>query len=258
MKRTGHFQFHAASKCLLLGYEQSSTNDAGATPEVTAMIARGKPASPATSTEESATALVDENPTSGASSERRSAILQVAAELFAEKSIANTTVRDIGEAAGILSGSLYHHFSSKESMVAELLTDYLSAILEDYAEVAATHNDPKERLAGLVRASLAAIDRDPFACAIFQNEHKYLATMPGLGQIANDSEKVQRYWLDAIEDGVSKGQFRKDIPPRVFYAFARDAVWFTVRWYHRGGRYSIDNLADDFMEIFMSGYATKA
>ena len=41
-------------------------------------------------------------------STRRDELLAIAAELFATKGFKNTTVRDIADAAGILSGSLYH------------------------------------------------------------------------------------------------------------------------------------------------------
>jgi AcrR family transcriptional regulator len=53
---------------------------------------------------------------------RREELLAIAAELFAQRGFKNTTVRDIADAAGILSGSLYHHFDSKESMVDEILS----------------------------------------------------------------------------------------------------------------------------------------
>ena len=52
--------------------------------------------------------------------------------LFAEKGFKNTTVRDIADAAGILSGSLYHHFDSKEAMVDELLDSFQTALWEEY------------------------------------------------------------------------------------------------------------------------------
>ena len=45
---------------------------------------------------------------------RREELLQIAGALFAQRGFKNTTVRDIADAAGILSGSLYHHFDSKE------------------------------------------------------------------------------------------------------------------------------------------------
>ena len=44
--------------------------------------------------------------------------------MFAERGLRATTVRDIADSAGILSGSLYHHFSSKEEMVDEVLREF--------------------------------------------------------------------------------------------------------------------------------------
>ncbi|MGC2799024.1 MAG: helix-turn-helix domain-containing protein, partial [Mycobacterium sp.] len=43
---------------------------------------------------------------------RRDELLELAATMFAERGLRATTVRDIADSAGILSGSLYHHFSS--------------------------------------------------------------------------------------------------------------------------------------------------
>ena len=54
-------------------------------------------------------------------SSRRDELLATAGRMFAEQGLRSTTVRDIADAAGILSGSLYHHFDSKESMVDEIL-----------------------------------------------------------------------------------------------------------------------------------------
>ena len=45
---------------------------------------------------------------------RREELLDLAATMFAQRGLRATTVRDIADAAGILSGSLYHHFASKE------------------------------------------------------------------------------------------------------------------------------------------------
>jgi AcrR family transcriptional regulator len=61
---------------------------------------------------------VDDGPRSAAPArDRRAVILARSAELFATRGVAATTVRDIGEAAGLLSGSLYHYFPSKDAIV---------------------------------------------------------------------------------------------------------------------------------------------
>lgn len=65
---------------------------------------------------------------------RRSEILQTAASLIAESGL-RTSLQDIADAAGILPGSLYHHFESKEAILVELLRRY-HADLDRIAEQA--------------------------------------------------------------------------------------------------------------------------
>ena len=52
----------------------------------------------------------------------RQLILQAAAGLFREKGYAAVSLRDIADAVGLKTGSLYYHFDSKESLVEEILT----------------------------------------------------------------------------------------------------------------------------------------
>ena len=75
---------------------------------------------------------------------RRSEILKTAATLIATSGL-RTSLQDIADAAGILPGSLYHHFESKEAILVELLRGY-HADLDRIAERAlARLDDPDPR-----------------------------------------------------------------------------------------------------------------
>jgi AcrR family transcriptional regulator len=54
---------------------------------------------------------------------RRTEILQTAASLIASSGL-RTSLQEIADAAGILPGSLYHHFESKEAILIELIQRY--------------------------------------------------------------------------------------------------------------------------------------
>ena len=62
-----------------------------------------------------------------------------------EEGLPHTTVRDIADAAGILSGSLYHHFDSKESMVDEILSTFQEELFGQYDEILASDDDPRDQ-----------------------------------------------------------------------------------------------------------------
>jgi len=187
--------------------------------------------------------------------DRRELILASAAEMFARKGIGATTVREIADAVGVLSGSLYHHFKSKDAIVAEILGAYLASIRARYAEVLASGKAPAECLHDLVLASLQVARDQPHATAIYQNELHYLREHPLFADVHAAAAEVQRTWLQVIETGAADGSFRDDIPPRVFYRLIRDAVWLSVRWHHPTGSYSTGQLADDVTSIFLDGFA---
>ncbi|OHV04959.1 TetR/AcrR family transcriptional regulator [Mycobacterium talmoniae] len=65
---------------------------------------------------------------------RRTEILQTAAALIASSGL-RTSLQEIADAAGILPGSLYHHFESKEAILVELVRRY-HADLERVGEAA--------------------------------------------------------------------------------------------------------------------------
>jgi len=189
--------------------------------------------------------------------DRREVILSAAAEMFARKGLQATTVRGIAEAVGLFSGSLYHHFPSKDAIVDEVLTRYLDAIRSRYAVVLASGKRPAECLHDLVVTSLEVAEQQPYATAIYQNEAQYLRENPGFRHIQTAAAEIQRTWLRVIEAGVADGSFRGDLPPRVFYRLIRDAVWLSTRWHRPDGSYSTHQLAEDVTSLFLHGFAAS-
>jgi TetR/AcrR family transcriptional regulator, cholesterol catabolism regulator len=187
--------------------------------------------------------------------DRREQILARAGELFAAKGVAATTVREIGNAVGLLSGSLYHYFDSKEAMVDELVSDFLGDLSSSYAAIRAEEDDPRRCLAGLVRVSFHLMAKHSYACHIYQHDFNYLRTLPRFATLDGMAHDAEQVWLDALNEGVKRRQFRDDVDPVVFYRFVRDSIFLAVRWYRPGGRYQVDQLADACITVFMEGYA---
>jgi len=187
---------------------------------------------------------------------RRDEIMGRAAELFARKGIAGTTVRDIGEVTGLLSGSLYHHFRSKHAIVSEILTRYLGEIHARFTAVVERSRSPEETIRGLILETLRVIEENPHPAAIYQNDRRYLRDHGMLDQTTNESRQVRRYWLDAIEAGVTAGIFRDDIPAEIVYRTVRDTLWATVHWPNRGA-YSTEAFAALMVDLFFAGFARE-
>jgi TetR/AcrR family transcriptional regulator, cholesterol catabolism regulator len=190
------------------------------------------------------------------SSERRTELLELAAKLFAERGFRATTVRDIADAAGILSGSLYHHFDSKESMVDEILTSFQEELFGRYEEILARGLGPRETLEAVVTASFESIDRHHDEVAIYQNEAKYLAQFERFGYLRERNKQLRKLWAGILEDGVRAGVFRADLDIELVYRFIRDTVWVAVHWYRPGGGLRADEIARQYLGILLDGIAT--
>lgn len=193
---------------------------------------------------------------SATKSGRRAELLALAASLFAERGTRATTVRDIADAAGILSGSLYHHFDSKESMVDEILRGFLDDLFGRYRVIIDSGLGSRATLEALVTASFEAIDRSHAAVAIYQDEAKHLVGNDRFSYIAERNREFRTLWVSVLESGVADGSFRPDIDIELVFRFMRDTVWVAVRWYRPGGAMTAETVAKQYLAIVLDGLAS--
>ena len=187
---------------------------------------------------------------------RRAELLDIAATLFAERGLRATTVRDIADAAGILSGSLYHHFDSKESMVDEILRGFLDDLFGKYREIVASGLDSRATLEALVTTSYEAIDASHAAVAIYQDEVKHLVANERFTYLSELNTEFRDLWMGVLEAGVKDGSFRADIDVELAFRFLRDTAWVAVRWYRPGGSVTVDTVAKQYLSIVLDGLAS--
>lgn len=189
--------------------------------------------------------------------DRRTEILHHAAALLAEKGINGCTVRGIAEEVGMLSGSLYHHFSSKDEIVAAIVEAYLRELSEGYRERIPADAEPRDRLYHLVLVSLSVADAHRDASRIYQSNREYFSENEIFSEVRRLAQEVHDVWVGLIDEGVRVGALRNDIDTRVFHRFLRDAVFLASRWYRPSRHYPIDALARDTTTVHLDGFANS-
>ncbi|MFJ2512311.1 TetR/AcrR family transcriptional regulator [Streptomyces griseoviridis] len=189
--------------------------------------------------------------------DRRREILDTAAEVFAEQGYNATTVRKIADHAGLLAGSLYYHFDSKESMLEEILRTFLDELWGGYDTVLAAELGPRPTLEALVTESFREIDRHRAAVAIFQKESRHLVAQDRFEFLAASQRKFETAWLSTLERGVADGVFRTDLDVRLTYRFVRDTVWVAASWYRPGGQHSPEEIARQYLSMVLDGIAVR-
>jgi AcrR family transcriptional regulator len=190
-------------------------------------------------------------------SRRRAHLVVLAGELFAQKGYRATTVREIADAAGILSGSLYHHFDSKESIADEILSSFINEVLADYRDAVASAPGPRAVLEQIVRSTSLTLSRHRAALVMLQNDWNYFAGQPRFAYLPKALREIERIWVAQLEAGKESGVFRADLDAKLTYRLLRDILWIPEQWRRTRG-YSTDQVVDAFLRILFDGIANRA
>jgi len=180
----------------------------------------------------------------------------LAGELFAEKGYRATTVREIADAAGILSGSLYHHFDSKESIGDEILSGFIKAVLADYRAAVASAGNPRAVIEQIVRTTSETLSQHRAALAMLQNDWSYFSTQPRFSYLPKAQKEFERTWITQLEQGKEAGLFRPDLDAKLTYRLMRDVLWIPAQWRRTGG-YTTGQVVDGFLRILFDGIAAR-
>jgi AcrR family transcriptional regulator len=163
-------------------------------------------------------------------------------------------MRDIGRSAGILGGSLYHHFKSKQAMLAEILLDYLLDLTDRYTLARRENGNPRDALEALIQASFDSIATHRTACTIWQTTRDEVLAGDDGRRFRRLSNGIRRHWIEVVESGIAAGELRADIAPATYYALARGAIWSAVSL---GGPLSdvpLERERTEFTMVLMDGF----
>ncbi|HEX4107440.1 MAG TPA: helix-turn-helix domain-containing protein [Solirubrobacteraceae bacterium] len=126
---------------------------------------------------------------------RDEAILRAAAELFLERGFGGVTVDEIGARAGVSGPAVYHHFASKDEILATLFDQAMDDLLLLVDTPAG--DDPHEVLESLVVAQAAFALTDLVLVSVYAREARSLAE-PWRRQASRRQRQHVDRWLDAM------------------------------------------------------------
>jgi AcrR family transcriptional regulator len=156
----------------------------------------------------------------------REAILESAAQVFRQKGFHGASMVDIAEAVQLQKASLYHHFSSKQDILLELLDRALDMVIAGMLQVMAQNLPADEKLRLAMRSYLKLLSEQGDLVSVMLLEHRSL--------------------------GVDAGVFACDNIPLTVRGLMGVMNW-TITWYRPGGELSIAEISDDFASMFMNG-----
>lgn len=172
----------------------------------------------------------------------RGRVLRAAAHLFRVNGYEGTTVREIAAMVGIQSGSLFHHFKSKEEILFTVMKEVIEYTSTKQNDAIAQVDTAREKLRALIISELYAINGvtcDAMTVLVFEwgalsrnHQHDLLA-------LRNAYEAT---WVNILQ--LLKDENGYVESPQVWRKLLVGSIAWTVTWFRKDGSMTLETLAD--------------
>ncbi len=186
----------------------------------------------------------------------RETLLDAAVQLFGAQGFHATSVREIVAAAGLTKGAFYHHFASKEVVLAEIHDAFIDAHLERQRRILARPGSAHAHLYSLMHLAVSVIARYRPFVAVFLQERRALSGERHEDVLRKRDEAMDSFRM-TVRRGVADGEFRSDVDPDVAAFGAVGMCDWTYQWYSPEGRMSVEAVARTFALIFLRGISAR-
>ncbi|MEZ5538141.1 MAG: TetR/AcrR family transcriptional regulator [Thiolinea sp.] len=168
---------------------------------------------------------------SGETVGRRNILLNTAAELFAEQGYDRTSMRDIASKAGLLPGSVYHHFASKEELYLTIHQEGLHIVRERVINAAAKGSDPWD---SLIRAFTVHIECMVGNTTAVQRLTGHGLAMTGRRDILDKIRADREAYENVIRELIAKLPLKPDADRSLLRLTLLGATNWVYVWYQEG------------------------
>lgn len=178
----------------------------------------------------------------------RKAMLNAAAELFAERGFGGTNLRDVADVLGMSRPGLYYHFPSKEKILEALVEEVTLSLAAQLAEIAdQADRDPEEALRLVMRISTLWVLDNP---TLFRVLDRSETEMPRELQERHEVVKraILQNFTEIIKRGIAMGKFRP-IDPHVAALTAIGMRNWSAWWFNPAGRMPKEEVAETIADM---------
>jgi TetR/AcrR family transcriptional regulator, cholesterol catabolism regulator len=181
----------------------------------------------------------------------RDDILEAAAQVFRQKGFHGASMANIAEAVNLQKASLYHHVSSKQEILLELLDRALELLFERISPIATQNIPADERLRQMIREYLQILAENTDLSAVLLFEHRSLESKQHARHVPN-RDKFEALWRNVLADGVRSKKFACEDISTATRAILGIMNW-TITWYRPNGDLSIKQIADQYSNLLLNG-----
>lgn len=178
----------------------------------------------------------------------RARILDAAARLIRQKGYRATTVREIADAVGLYSGSLFHYFNTKNEILIEVMRAAFISICTRHEQALASSLPPIEKLRQFIWQEIDLVfvnDEGPYHAVLYFDWREVAPKdLPELQQLR------RRYfgaWTEIVRQCHEAGHLKGD--PAISVRVIEGTLRGMMSWYRPDGHYDPHQIADEIILI---------
>jgi AcrR family transcriptional regulator len=190
-----------------------------------------------------------------AEGERRQHIVEAAFRLFAHRGYAAVSLDDIAGEVGVTKAALYHHFSSKEELYAEMLCATLDAIAAAIRRVVDLPLPTQRKIARLTEIAVLEVEADADLDAMLRDVAEHLGPAQR-ERIAASHRALDGAYEALMRAGIEQGELRP-IGPRILgHALQHLLAGFAGRAGSQAGFQGRPETVAAVLDLFLHGAAS--
>lgn len=183
----------------------------------------------------------------------REGLLAVAVQLFNEQGYDATSVADLAKRLGLTKSALYHHFSSKEELLAVALESALGGLEAVLDEPGAREGAASDRLRFVLTGATDVLVAQLPAVTLLLRVRGNSA----VEQAALERRRVFDHRVTGlVAEAQAEGSVRDDVDAAVAARLLFGMINSVVEWYRPGGGVDGDRLGADIVRIALDGLRT--
>lgn len=184
--------------------------------------------------------------------ERKTQIIETAAQLFSERGYHATSVRDIAAALDLQGGSLYAHIQSKEEVLWLIVERAAEQFFNAIRPLVASDIPPDEKLRRAVHAHIRVITDDLAAATVYFHEWRFLDE-DHRNTFLEQRREYENLWRQMVREAMEAGVLRDDEEPKYMTLLILSAMNWLYHWYRPDGPLSPEEIAERFWRMLLEG-----
>jgi TetR/AcrR family transcriptional regulator, cholesterol catabolism regulator len=184
--------------------------------------------------------------------QRRQAILDAAARVFATRGYQATTMEDLSAATGLAAGGLYHYIGGKEQLLVDICAELLDPLLAEAHVIVADSATPEEKLRRVVRAWVDHVERHRDHMRVFQQERQVIESGPRWRAIRASRKQFEEVLEQVLAEGERSGDFVFPDRRLALMALLGMINWLP-QWLRPRGRLTPEQVAEGFCDLLLRG-----